>query len=333
MSRNEEKIRILNENIESYRKNPVVLEKRSVKAYPKNIGKSSKDTPLKKNELYPLPSSIYMETTGWCNNACSFCPSSFLDRPRNNMPEELFRKIINDISAVDFRGELHFHQSNDPLTDERIIEHVEYAKSKLKGKIGFLTNGIKLKKSPELLQELYEAGLDFIHLEIYSGEPLYSDIVQIAKSLKETNRPITLVTSDSDFSFIKAKEGHRKGEFYVRVFNKGLGSDKSFTTNQRITSRAGLIGDTKPKGTHCGRPFRQMHINWDGTVLICCEEWLHDPRSIVGDFNYNNFVEIWNGEKYNKFRRKLQKGDRSLYPCDICNYTGGMLASNVRNIE
>lgn len=331
--RNEEKIQTLKENITEYEKDPVVLEGRSIVSYPKNIRKSSKDVPLKEGELYPLPSSIYMETTGWCNNSCSFCPSSFLDRPRNVMSEKLFQKIIDDLSAVDFRGELHFHQSNEPLTDEKIVDHVKYAKSKLRCKIGFLSNGIRLKKTPELLQDLYEAGLDFIHLEIYSGDPLYSDIVQIARSLKKTNRSIALITSDSEFSFIKAKEGHRTGEFYVRVFNKSIGSDRSFTTNQRITSRAGLIGDLQPKGTYCGRPFRQMHINWDGTVLVCCEEWLHDRRSIVGDFRYNNFVEIWNGKRYNEFRRRLQKGDRSLYPCNVCNYAGGMLASNVRNIE
>ena len=65
--------------------------------------------------------------------------------------------------------------------------------------------------------------------------------------------------------------------------------------------------------TKCDAPFTNVSIKWNGDVYLCCN---------VGDFVENikdkSFQEIWQGEKYNDLRKKVN--DKNNYPemCKDC---------------
>jgi MoaA/NifB/PqqE/SkfB family radical SAM enzyme len=46
------------------------------------------------------PRLVSIETTGFCNATCLFCPHGDLPRRTKTMPEDLFEKILNDLSKI-----------------------------------------------------------------------------------------------------------------------------------------------------------------------------------------------------------------------------------------
>jgi MoaA/NifB/PqqE/SkfB family radical SAM enzyme len=57
------------------------------------------------------------------------------------------------------------------------------------------------------------------------------------------------------------------------------------------------------KPFYCGFPFKKVHINTNGTVMVCC--WM---GGTIGDLNKQSFDEIWNSDKLNRIRDSINAG-------------------------
>lgn len=66
-------------------------------------------------------------------------------------------------------------------------------------------------------------------------------------------------------------------------------------------------GDDVP---YCENLFKRTFVTWDGGVAPCCLP----GRPTLGNVNENTMREIYNGEKYNNFRKKFFSSD----PPDCC---------------
>jgi len=60
-----------------------------------------------------------------------------------------------------------------------------------------------------------------------------------------------------------------------------------------------------PKKRICYAPFNSMHFQMNGDVTACC----FNSTFIIGNVNENSINEIWNGERANHFREKLENFD------------------------
>ncbi|HEY9863067.1 MAG TPA: tetratricopeptide repeat protein, partial [Candidatus Obscuribacterales bacterium] len=104
---------------------------------------------------YPLNVSI--ETFSSCNAACNFCPYPSLDRKGTKMSEDLFKKIIDELSEPkDYvLPSINLTRVNEPFLDKRIFEFMSYVNAKLPlTKIKLFTNASLLdeKKLDQLLE-------------------------------------------------------------------------------------------------------------------------------------------------------------------------------------
>jgi radical SAM protein with 4Fe4S-binding SPASM domain len=57
-------------------------------------------------------------------------------------------------------------------------------------------------------------------------------------------------------------------------------------------------------------------ITWDGKVVPCCFD--KDAHFVLGDLSQNSFQEIWNGEKYHRFRQSLMRSRSEIEICKNC---------------
>jgi radical SAM protein with 4Fe4S-binding SPASM domain len=74
------------------------------------------------------------------------------------------------------------------------------------------------------------------------------------------------------------------------------------------------------------RLFFNPIITWDGKIIPCCFD--KDAEFVMGDLNNESFKSIWNGQRYNEFRKKILTGRNKI---DICrNCTSGMNLKIVR---
>jgi radical SAM protein with 4Fe4S-binding SPASM domain len=67
---------------------------------------------------------------------------------------------------------------------------------------------------------------------------------------------------------------------------------------------------------HCWKMWHSCVITWDGKVVPCCFD--KDAEHALGDLTKNSFAEIWNGEKYAKFRSAVLKSRSEIEMCKNC---------------
>ena len=71
-------------------------------------------------------------------------------------------------------------------------------------------------------------------------------------------------------------------------------------------------------GNHsCTQPFLSMYIHPNGDCSICCADVYGDV--ILGNAAQKTLEEIWHSEKYEKVRKLISKGRKSLERCKGCD--------------
>jgi radical SAM protein with 4Fe4S-binding SPASM domain len=82
-------------------------------------------------------------------------------------------------------------------------------------------------------------------------------------------------------------------------------------------SRAGHIAQyaKSPVKGFCDLPNYALYINPAGKVLSCCHDF--DEENVVGDLTRQTIKQVWYGLEFNTFRRRLNRGDRSV--SELCN--------------
>ena len=65
----------------------------------------------------------------------------------------------------------------------------------------------------------------------------------------------------------------------------------------------------------CFSPFNSLLFESDGSVFPCC----HNYKYYYGSYPMDSIDKIWNGQKMQKFRKAIKKGDLSN-GCDVCRF-------------
>ena len=231
---------------------------------------------------------VNIETCSWCNLKCNFCPFSRYKREKRIMPWDIYAKIIDELSDINYSGTIAFHIINEPFLDNMLFERLEYARKRCPEAFLLLdTNGTLLTE--EKLKKALKY-LDKIIIDDYRGI-LIKKIKKWRLSKEEMEK----------ISFVPYKK------FYPHKINSKLGDVKIPSIAKRRL----------PLKQFCEDPFVRMAINYDGKVLLCCEDFR--GRAVIGDVRTQNLMDIWRSEKLNNIRRKLLNFDRNFFPCNICN--------------
>ncbi len=80
-----------------------------------------------------LFTSINLETYGYCNRKCNCCFNSdnYADRELGKMDEDLYHKVIDELSEIKYAGRISPHFFGEPLMDKRITNLVSYNPKKI----------------------------------------------------------------------------------------------------------------------------------------------------------------------------------------------------------
>ncbi len=119
------------------------------------------------------PYVIFVDPSDACNFKCNFCPTSDrvlmkeVQRPWQQMPLDIFRKIVDDISQFEQPLKvLRLYKDGEPLINKNLAEMIRYAKASSRIlSVDTTTNASLLTKERGL--ELVEAGLDAVNISIY----------------------------------------------------------------------------------------------------------------------------------------------------------------------
>tara|TARA_B100000575_G_C23044684_1_gene601294 strand:+ start:107 stop:997 length:891 start_codon:yes stop_codon:yes gene_type:complete len=276
--------------------------------------KFNKEFIKKKKVLkFPLFSSIEINLHGSCNRRCAFCPRVD-EHLYPNLEEEFdptfFEKICKELEENNYEGRIGFSGFSEPFLHTRLEQLVSIKNQYIpKARLEIVTNGDYVEY--EKLRNLFDNGLYSIRVSIYTNDKYVENFVKIKNRLD----------IEDDRFIIRKRNLGRKNDFGLTINNRAGSVDYS-----RIGLKEKLL--KLPLKTQCNYPMFKMFIDYDGSCLLCSNDW--KKKKIIGNAKKENLYDIWNSHQLNVVRKKLLNKDRNLTPCSECDvngtYNGGEFA-------
>ena len=277
-----------------------------------------------------------------CNFRCEYCIFSVkrVDQgfisDKTKMDMGLYREFVDGLARFPRRVKvLRFVGIGEPLLHKGIVEMIRYAADKgVAHTLEMLTNGSLLM--PEMSDALVEAGLTRM-------------VVSVQGTSAEKYREVCGVDVDFEqlISNLRYFYDHKgQAQVYVKIVDCALEDQQdearfydvygdlcdtiAIENAVPIHSSVDYEGVLKPKEEQltqfglplgevkiCPQPFFHMQINPDGKV-VPCYSW--EYPGIMGDCNEQPIDEIWNGEVFQRFRRRMLDGVEHVgQTCVGCN--------------
>tara|TARA_Y100000768_G_scaffold389040_1_gene391252 strand:- start:6411 stop:7121 length:711 start_codon:yes stop_codon:yes gene_type:complete len=228
--------------------------------------------------------TLIIESTTYCNRKCSYCPNSLYERGSEQkqitLDEEVFFKIIDELSELKFSGRILPHLYGEPLLDKRLPLLINYVKKKLKKSLVVIhSNGDYLNQ--EILKELDLAGTDAIIVTEHGKFP--------------NSRVETLTRNNKS----KLKLIYRSSE------------------DLELMNRGGSVNVANPvRFKKCFYPSQALTVSAHGKVILCCNDYHGEVE--IGNLRNETISEIWTKEKFKEIRSRTKKGDFQLEICKKC---------------
>ncbi|MDD5687490.1 MAG: SPASM domain-containing protein [Elusimicrobia bacterium] len=299
------------------------------------------------------------ETTNACNMRCEMCPrTTKMTRPVEAINMDTFKKIVEQLKPFSDNqwqkwekfvkknygipkndmSENHFflyiipkvlvlHGYGDPLLDKNMPEKVKLLREK-KIPSYFSCNpaNINIEKSIEM----FEGGLSYIKYSIESvDDKLHKAIRGQASNFSDSYKKILHLLE------VKKKQGYNTTIIITMLDLNNPSQDKEFEKLQDafkgldvyvyLKSQDQQWYQTEKHGTKsihwiefCQFPWSSMTIKSNGEAVMCVEDY--NNEIILGDARKESLYDIWNGEKYRKFREdhfNLTGGIKCTGECDM----------------
>jgi len=298
-----------------YRTEPLAIKSRRIK----------NSFLFKFKHLKKFPEIIQIETNSLCNGTCLFCPYVSVRTKKENkkMSVDNFKKVMSECSSYSVNI-IYLCVMNEPLTDERIVDFINYAKEKNpRSKIKIITNAYLL--SEKLSMELIKSRLDEISFSIHGWtKDTYRNVMGT-----DVNRVLQNVTSFLKLNTrrdLKAnivcvgtkyftKQDYYIGYDFCKKYNIEFGlsylSNMADNLDPALRNKLGIrkIRHIKLRGCMDGWPLTSMHILHDSEVVACCLDWRREIS--LGNISRETLYDIWNSQVYRDFRDKIYKGKYS----------------------
>jgi radical SAM protein with 4Fe4S-binding SPASM domain len=289
------------------------------------------------------PMAISIEPTTACNLRCPECPSGLraFSRPVGSMGLGYYVQMIETLQQALCYLNLYFQ--GEPFLNRDLFKMISYAHKK-----GIFTatstNGHYL--DDQQARETVLSGLDKLIIsvdgsdqETYEKYRIGGDLDKVLEGIKNViswkhklkkRTPLVLL------QFIIFKSNQHQISEIKKIASEIRVDHLVFKTAQiyDYSSKIHLIPDNpswsryliQPDGTysinnkqadHCWRMWSSGVITWDGSIVPCCFD--KDASHQMGQLGELNFNQIWNGEKYNRFRRQVLLARRELDICANCS--------------
>ncbi len=289
-----------------------------------------------------VPITISMEPTTACNLRCPECPSGLraFSRPTGNLKSNFFRKIIDEL----YRELVYliFYFQGEPYINPDFLTMVEYAKKKGIYTITS-TNGHFL--NDENAKRTIESGLDRLIISVdgttqevyenYRKEGELEVVLQGARNIVKWKKQLKSRTPHLIFQFLVVRPNeHQIPEIYklaeeiginevklktAQVYDYKMGNPLIPTIEKYARYHRNQDGTYSVKNAllnHCWKLWHSCVITWDGDVVPCCFD--KDATHVLGDLKEKSFSDIWQGQAFQAFRRKIFKGRDQIEICKNC---------------
>lgn len=303
------------------------------------IGNLFNPSRINLGEEIPLntPLVIQLETCGFCNLKCKFCPGGAADSGiiRDMMLIETFELFLAQCREFPEKIKiLRIIGIGEPLLNRNIAEFVSEAKrSGVFEKVEITTNGTLLTR--ELSDKLIDAGLDTLLVSLEAtDESKYEKIAGVHVQLNELygnleyffkrsrNKCILYIKTmdlaidtESEREEFYDKWGEICDEIQIEHAYENWPEFQAGTDGNSVRFDLEQYKNTK---NVCVQPFKLLCLAANGDVMPCSVDWKR--TLLLGNIYQTRLVQIWNGEQLRKLRTSLLK-------TELCEYCRGCSVS------
>lgn len=269
------------------------------------------------NKIKPI--DIQVEVTSFCNTNCYMCPHETMKRKKGIMEFQTFKKIVDESLEFSPRR-IILSGMGEPLMDKDIDKKIKYTKDKgLYVKL--ITNGGLLDSKK--INVILDNKVDEVNISVNAPNGIVHKKVTSNVDYAKLKENISLLMEEKKKR--KLKDPIVNVSMIENEFNKGMGNkfikewvDIVDSVTVRPEENWGYFKESKLKREKypCHYPFYWLTILWNGDVVPCCMDY--EGKIIFGNVNENKLIEIWENEKYKKFREN-QLNNVFLGICKDCN--------------
>ena len=255
---------------------------------------------------------VSLELTTTCNQKCYFCPVSIAPREDYAMPDEMFDRIVNELTTIPTLDAVFLQSYNEPTVDRRFVERCQalFAKGL---PVAVLSNGSAF--TPAKTDALIASGplrylcinLSTLDRERYQrdrGEDHLSVVLRNLDYMKDRH-----LAEDMKIVVLGKGDEEQQRDF-ESIRDRFAGS--RFTVEAHVVmDRAGWLDvglkaeDREKRLAGCdnvgSRPLQHLHITPHGKCVLCCEDY--DENYVVGDLAQNTIAEVLEGDELARMRR------------------------------
>lgn len=292
--------------------------------------------------MHNLPVIYTIDIANRCNLKCAFCLEGIRcnEQPDGMMTLDDFKKISE--SFLSQAKEINLQNWSEPFLNKAIFDIVKYINDNSNAKVIISTNGniFTAEIAKKLLDlKIYRlmismSGLENKIYQIYhkGGDinKVYKTIIYITnerlKRRKDTLREFQVKYLLFDYNFITY------GKFKDTLINKF--GQKNFSKIDKLDIITGYLTGTtlpfdeqrkiysedisrfirkRPFKDNCHQQLETTAVRCDGKIFFCCAIPYRDEY-VMGDLSSSSMAEIWNSQRYRKWREDYLAGKN-----DICN--------------
>lgn len=290
----------------------------------------------KLKKLSKLPRCLYIEGTNVCNAKCTFCAYPQMERPKQTMPMEQFKRIIDEYIEMGGKYVSLTPIVGDPFVDPQIFQRLDYLyqKPQIEG-FYFYTNAILMK--PLVSEKLMRYG-DKLHIYVSWGgfdretykaimgvdyfERACRNVEAFITTKRDKNSPIGFTialrcptTKCTGEFWQKLRTYEQEGLLDFEGHNLQYDSWTGKVKPENLT-KVGLEARLMPhKLGACELLYAKPVVLANGKVNACaCRDV--EAQLVIGDSNESSLAEIWSGKEIEKLIERHEKGD---FP-EVCQH-------------
>ncbi|RXJ55393.1 hypothetical protein CRV04_09820 [Candidatus Marinarcus aquaticus] len=296
----------------------------------KMLTKDQKDKLLKiernlKN--WEFPPQLIIETTSVCNQKCIHCNHRIMERPKVHMKDEVYKKIIDELSEIAPNTEVWPTFYGEAFTlREKLFERLRYARDKGLSNLVLNSNG-RLLERDNWIDEILTSGLKrfILSLDGFTKETfekirvggdrdkIYAAVEKLLLRKEELNLEFPVIQcqysvmeeNEHEVEMFQSYWEERGAEVKTRAMFSWTNSGEVVAQNLDYSNEFRIA---------CPWANNTMAIHQDGNVVTCAVDY--SGRCVVGNVQEFSLVELW--ARHNEIVRKPHIENRWNDIPDIC---------------
>jgi len=280
-----------------------------------------------------MKKKLNFDVCTFCNHKCNFCSNSDDRTIKYQTSLDEFQKVMSNVLKYVECDELGLSAKGEVLVNNDFTKIVCSCKEDFNIPYIYISsNGALLDEKKAI--EIIEAGMDSIKFSInaltrerYKEVHKVDDFEKVIKNykslinLKRHNYPKLKIFLSSviDMSKEELESSFRTllgEEDYALIDGVSLYA-LTYTPKFEVHSDAKVT-------SKCSIPFRELYINSDGTLGLCCKDYFDEVN--FGSLLKHNFMDVYSSEAFKEVREMHKKSEfPDEHLCKNCLlYDGGM---------